>query len=113
MTAISWRRRRAAPDAVITTAQRGRSHDLASREVRYALTMGVRVACFVAMAFVTGPLRWVLLAGAAFLPGIAVLFANAIDLRSRSTPVVHSPEHRPSLTAEPAGTERLTTIDQD
>lgn len=62
------------------------------------ITMGIRIACFVAMAFVGGPLRWLLLAGAAFLPGIAVLLANAVDKRGQTGPVVHAPVvDRPAL----------------
>ncbi len=42
------------------------------------------MACFIAMIFVPGLWRLVLLAGAAFLPGIAVILANAVDLRVAS-----------------------------
>ncbi len=55
--------------------------------------MGIRVACFVAMIFVPGLWRLLLLAGAAFLPGIAVILANAVDLRVASLGPQPPPEH--------------------
>ena len=55
---------------------------MASREKRYAITMAIRTACFVSMIFVSGPMRWVLLAGAVFLPYIAVVFANQANTRT-------------------------------
>lgn len=69
--------------AVITDAKRGATLDLEARTKRYLITMGFRTACFVGMIFVPGGWKLVLLAGAALLPGIAVLFANAED-RHRS-----------------------------
>lgn len=47
------------------------------RAVRYLISMTVRTACFVGLFFVEGWPVWVLLAGATFLPTIAVLAANA------------------------------------
>lgn len=46
---------------------------------RYALTMGIRVVCFVLMVFVQpyGWWTWVFAAAAAFLPYFAVVAANA------------------------------------
>lgn len=83
---------------VITNAKPGRSSDLSARERRYLLTMGLRVACFVAMIFVGGAWRWVLLAGAAFLPAIAVMLANAIDKRGEGTRATPLPDtDRPAL----------------
>ena len=40
-----------------------------------------RLACFVAIFFVPGVWRWVLGAGAVFLPYIAVILANQVDNR--------------------------------
>lgn len=39
------------------------------------------MVCFVLALVVDGWLRWVLLAGAVVLPAVAVLLANAADLR--------------------------------
>ncbi len=55
-------------------------HDEARHRVRrYALTMGIRMVCFLLMAFVQpyGWHTWVFAIGAAVLPYIAVVFANA------------------------------------
>lgn len=47
--------------------------------------MLLRTVCFVgAIAVGPGPLRWLLLAGAVFLPYVAVVAANATDRRSDS-----------------------------
>lgn len=66
---------------VITTARPGRTLDSAARNRRYLLTMGVRVSCFLAAVAIDGWMRWVFLLGAAVLPAVAVLLANAVDLR--------------------------------
>jgi hypothetical protein len=52
--------------------------DADSRFAKYAITMGIRMACFIAMVLVTpyGWYTWVLGAGAIFLPYIAVVIAN-------------------------------------
>jgi hypothetical protein len=61
----------------ITSAQHGHSVSLASREKRYALSMGIRTACFVAALFVMDHWYvWIFLALAIFLPYIAVILAN-------------------------------------
>ena len=70
-------------DAVrITSAAANRSQDLAARQRRYAISMTLRTICFIA-AVLVGPgwLRWVLIAGAVFLPYVAVVVANAGDHR--------------------------------
>lgn len=76
------RSRREDPAVRITTARSGREADLARRQRRYLISMGIRVACFVG-AIVAGPgwLRWVLVTGAVLLPYIAVVIANATDQR--------------------------------
>lgn len=112
MSVLSRRRNADLPDAVITTARRGRSHDLNTREVRYVWTMGIRIACFVAMAFVGGWGRWALLLAAAFLPGIAVLLANAIDKRGQLTVVIPETDPHHQLTAHTAE-DAPTIIDHD
>lgn len=95
--------RRSGAQTVITDAQHGRSRDLHSREVRYLITMSFRVACFVAMIFVpNNAFRMFLIAGAAFLPGIAVLFANAVEKRSAKLQPIErgEPEYRRALPKE-------------
>lgn len=66
---------------VITTARPSRTLDSGARNRRYLITMGVRIACFLLAVAADGWARWVFLGGAAALPAIAVLLANAADLR--------------------------------
>lgn len=71
-------------DAVrITTAATSREEEIAGRQRRYVISMTVRTLCFVG-AIVVGPgwLRWVLVAGAALLPYVAVVMANASSTKS-------------------------------
>lgn len=86
--------------AVITSARVPKSLDTAARQRRYLLTMGIRVACFIAAFIATDIWRWIFLVGAAVLPGIAVLLANAIDLRTQGAP--------PASSEEPAAAPQLT-----
>lgn len=67
------------PDPIrITTATRGRNADIDARQRRYIFSMAIRTLCFVgAVAVGDGWLRWVLVAGALFLPYVAVVMANA------------------------------------
>lgn len=62
---------------VITSVQRGISDEQRARRDRYMVGMSIRTICFVGAIFATGILRWILLAGAIFLPYIAVFIANA------------------------------------
>jgi hypothetical protein len=70
-------------DAVrITTARSSAADDMRSRQRRYAISMAIRLVCFVAAVAVgPGPLRWVLVGAAVFLPLFAVVMANANDQR--------------------------------
>jgi Flp pilus assembly protein TadB len=94
----------------ITSARPSRSADIRRREIRYLLSMGIRTACFVLAIVTSGPLRWVLVAGAVFLPYVAVVVANATDRRTYAGPAAFASEDRPRLEAappaEPAGDER-------
>ena len=72
----------------ITTASAGAGADLAARQKRYVITMLVRTLCFVAVAVLAitraGPswLPWIFIAGAVFLPYVAVVMANAASTKS-------------------------------
>ncbi|WP_110241401.1 DUF3099 domain-containing protein [Nocardioides gilvus] len=62
----------------ITTAATSRREEMDGRVRGYLISMGLRVLCFVgAVAVGPGWLRWVLMAGAVFLPYVAVVMANA------------------------------------
>lgn len=66
----------------ITTAARHPDEDIASRQKRYVVSMSIRLVCFLAAAaFAPHWPMWLLLAGAVFLPYVAVVGANAKDMR--------------------------------
>lgn len=86
---------------VITDARSGASKEMSSRVRRYTYTMAFRTACFISMIFVSGVFRWILFAGAVFLPLIAVMIANQANRRSASrwTSTVEGPGNdAPQLT---------------
>jgi hypothetical protein len=67
----------------ITTASASRERDIAARQRRYVISMGIRTLCFVAAVLVgDGWLRWVLIVAALLLPYIAVVMANAASSKS-------------------------------
>ena len=62
----------------ITSAVRPHSEELRGRERRYVISMGIRTLCFIlALVFREHWVVWFFLAGAIFLPYIAVVIANA------------------------------------
>lgn len=64
----------------ITTAAPSRADDIAARQRRYIISMGIRTACFIgAVAVGDTWLRWVLIVAAVFLPYVAVVMANAAN----------------------------------
>lgn len=68
----------------ITSAAVSHSEELGHRQRRYLISMGVRTVCFVLAVAVDGWPRWVFLAGAVFLPYVAVVLANA-GVRKKGT----------------------------
>lgn len=81
----------------ITSAATSQSEDLGHRERRYAISMGIRSACFIGAVIVSGPLRWVLIAGAVFLPYAAVILANAGVRKKGAGPSPFGAESKPAL----------------
>ncbi|MFG1651324.1 DUF3099 domain-containing protein [Micromonospora sp. NPDC049275] len=76
-------KRQAYQPILITDASRSQNDQLTSRQRRYVLMMGIRVACIVAGAILVGanaPLLWVWLPlcalGMVLIPWLAVLLAN-------------------------------------
>ena len=90
--------RRKVDDTVrITSAARPRSEDIRGRERRYIMSMAVRTACFLlAVAFRDYWFVWLFLAGAVFLPYVAVVIANAGE---GSEPETSPFEYQPDLKA--------------
>ena len=72
----------------ITTASAGARADIASRQKRYVITMGIRTLCFLAVAGLAmshiGPgwLPWIFVVAAVVLPFVAVVMANAANTKS-------------------------------
>ncbi|KAB1939595.1 DUF3099 domain-containing protein [Micromonospora sp. ALFpr18c] len=76
-------KRQAYQPILITDASRSQHDQLTSRQRRYVLMMGIRVACIVAGAILVGanaPLLWLWLPlcalGMVLIPWLAVLLAN-------------------------------------
>jgi hypothetical protein len=61
----------------ITSAATSQSQEISGRQRRYAISMGIRTACFIGAVIADGWLRWVLVAGALLLPYTSVILANA------------------------------------
>lgn len=98
----------------VTTAHAGRREDVATRERRYLLMMGIRVACLPPAVFVDGWARWIFIAGVVILPYVAVVIANAVtrprdgtltpaDSVTRLALPANSPDARDSATLSPSG----------
>ncbi len=83
----------------ITSARSSRSEDIRRREVKYLISMAIRTICFVLAVVLSGPLRWVMVTGAFFLPYFAVIIANAADGRQSPGPASFEDEHLPQITA--------------
>jgi Flp pilus assembly protein TadB len=72
----------------ITTAPTSAASDIAGRQRRYLIAMGIRTLCFAMVAVIAitgfGPvwLAFVFIAGAIVLPYVAVVMANATRSRS-------------------------------
>lgn len=86
----------------VTTAHAGRHEDVASRERRYLLMMGIRVACLPLAVFVDGWARWIFIAGVVVLPYIAVVIANAVARPRDGTLTPADRVIRPALPAKSA-----------
>lgn len=105
---------RAKSDAVlITDAKTAGSQEQSGRERRYLLAMSFRIVCFIAMIFVPGVLRWILLGCAVIIPYLAVVVANAAN-REQSEPQSFGhpePEPAPAITEGPEPIEGTTGED--
>lgn len=82
---------------LITNARQAKSLDAEQRNKRYLLTMAVRVACFLGGVMAPTPWNWVLFVGAAVIPPVAVMLANAVDMRRPKEPEHPEISDRPEL----------------
>ena len=60
----------------ITDAAAAHSEDMRERMIKYAVAMGIRMVCLILIFVVDGWFKLVAVAGAVFLPWIAVVIAN-------------------------------------
>jgi hypothetical protein len=63
----------------ITDAAAAHSEDMRERMIKYAVAMGIRMVCLILIFVVDGWFKLVAVAGAVFLPWIAVVIANGSD----------------------------------
>jgi hypothetical protein len=75
----------------VTGARRGASDDLAQRQRRYLVSMGIRTACFILAVLTPFPVRWGFIAAAIVLPYIAVVMANAVGSTAVEAPTAYVP----------------------
>jgi hypothetical protein len=86
----------------ITTAGSSPQEEIAGRQRRYVISMGIRTVCFVAAVLVgDGWLRWVLVAAALLLPYVAVVMANATRSKSDDFTLLDGQYGRGELTSSP------------
>ncbi|MFJ4026107.1 DUF3099 domain-containing protein [Paenarthrobacter sp. NPDC089989] len=64
----------------ITDAATAHSEDMRQRMIKYSLAMGIRMVCIILIFVVDGWFKIVAVAGAVFLPWIAVIIANGSDM---------------------------------
>jgi hypothetical protein len=63
----------------ITDAGAAHSEDMRQRMIKYAVAMGIRMVCLIMIFVVDGWFKIIAVAGAVFLPWIAVVIANGDD----------------------------------
>lgn len=92
----------------ITSASTGHSDELGAREIRYAISMGIRSVCFVLGVIVWQYQVWagvVLIGLATFLPYTSVVLANAGVRKKASGSDIMTPDpygELPAGDADPA-----------
>lgn len=85
----------------ITTASSSPQHDIATRQRRYLLSMGLRTVCFVAaIVAALAHIGWlwpIFIAAALILPYVAVVMANATASKSDGFELLDGQFGRPEL----------------
>jgi hypothetical protein len=70
----------------ITDVQESHTDEMRRRMVKYTIAMSIRLACLLLFFFIPGWQRWLFVAGAVFLPWIAVIIANGGSDKNRIKP---------------------------
>lgn len=93
----------------VTDAQSAADEDYRRRIRRYTISMIIRVVCLLLAFVFTGPVRWILLAGAIVFPWVAVVIANSRDERlvqyDVATVTPRSPDALPRTARPQAGSD--------
>ena len=85
----------------ITDAAEAHSEDMHKRMVKYALAMGIRLVCLILIFVVDGWFKILMVAGAVFLPWIAVIIANGNDKAEGHSDLLIDSAPRAELEAPP------------
>jgi hypothetical protein len=92
---------RAEAPVLVTTAPRNPRDEQRDRQRRYLVTMGIRLACFVAAIVLAGVgLRWeagLAIGASLVLPWVAVIVANGGPPRSSERPVLYEARKQAEL----------------
>lgn len=81
----------------ITGARRRLTEDVSHRQIRYAISMGIRTVCFVLAIVTHGWLRAVFLVAALVLPYLSVVYANSGREPTRVGPPGYEPDRPPAI----------------
>jgi len=76
---------------LVTDAPDPASKDATSRTRQYLVMMGIRVVCILVAFFIPGWPKWLVIAGAVVLPGVAVLLANQPNQKRLAASEHHDP----------------------
>lgn len=93
----------------VTSAQESLSEEQKRRTRRYLISMSIRTVCFIAVLFTHGWMQWAFIAGAVFLPYLAVIAANA---GRENDDFATDPVAPASHTELPAYSTRIITDDE-
>ena len=106
----------------ITDAATAHSEDMHRRMMKYALAMGIRMVCLILIFVVDGWFKLVMVAGAVFLPWIAVVIANGSDkaevhsdslLEYAPLAELESPEWSPAQEEDPSAVLQGEIVNDD
>ncbi|MFJ3956629.1 DUF3099 domain-containing protein [Arthrobacter sp. NPDC090010] len=85
----------------ITDAGAAHSDEIRARMIKYAVAMGIRVVCLGLLFVLDGWFKLIAIAGAVFLPWIAVVIANGGDMAEAPSENLIGTPLQAELTAEP------------
>lgn len=99
----------------ITDAPTAHTDEMRQRMIKYAVAMGIRMVCLVLIFILPGWFKLIAVAGAVFLPWVAVIIANGgsdtMNEHSNAlldaAPLTELPAARPGPAAPPADSEVL------